>query len=106
MHGQGYGSLVQHLVSMCNTMSLVPSTTWEGKKVNLTQQLSIKNMKSKKGVMWVWEAEAGRFLSSRTARATQRNPVSKNAGVGGGGGQKRKLRKTQTDGFLVSLGFP
>jgi hypothetical protein len=25
-----------------------------------------------------WEAEAGRFLSSRTARATQRNPVSKN----------------------------
>jgi hypothetical protein len=30
----------------------------------------------------IWEAEAGRFLSSRTARATQRNPVSKN--------QKRK----------------
>jgi hypothetical protein len=25
-----------------------------------------------------WEAEAGGFLSSRTARATQRNPVSKN----------------------------
>ena len=25
-----------------------------------------------------WEAEADRFLSSRTARATQRNPVSKN----------------------------
>ena len=25
-----------------------------------------------------WEAEAGRFLSSRTARAAQRNPVSKN----------------------------
>jgi hypothetical protein len=25
-----------------------------------------------------WEAEAGRFLSSRTARATQRNPVSNN----------------------------
>jgi hypothetical protein len=24
-----------------------------------------------------WEVEAGRFLSSRTARATQRNPVSK-----------------------------
>jgi hypothetical protein len=24
-----------------------------------------------------WEAEAGGFLSSRTARATQRNPVSK-----------------------------
>jgi hypothetical protein len=24
-----------------------------------------------------WEAEAGRFLSSRIARATQRNPVSK-----------------------------
>ena len=24
----------------------------------------------------IWEAEAGRFLSSRTARATQRNPVS------------------------------
>ena len=24
-----------------------------------------------------WEAEAGRFLSSRTARATQGNPVSK-----------------------------
>jgi hypothetical protein len=24
-----------------------------------------------------WEAEAGRFLSSRTARAIQRNPVSK-----------------------------
>jgi hypothetical protein len=24
-----------------------------------------------------WEAEAGRFLSSRTARVTQRNPVSK-----------------------------
>jgi hypothetical protein len=23
-----------------------------------------------------WEAEAGEFLSSRTARATQRNPVS------------------------------
>jgi hypothetical protein len=25
-----------------------------------------------------WEAEAGVFLSSRTAMATQRNPVSKN----------------------------
>jgi hypothetical protein len=25
-----------------------------------------------------WEAEAGEFLSLRTARATQRNPVSKN----------------------------
>jgi hypothetical protein len=25
-----------------------------------------------------WEAEAGGFLSSRPARATQRNPVSKN----------------------------
>jgi hypothetical protein len=25
-----------------------------------------------------WEAEAGGFLSSRTARATQRDPVSKN----------------------------
>jgi hypothetical protein len=25
-----------------------------------------------------WEAEAGGFLSSRTARAIQRNPVSKN----------------------------
>jgi hypothetical protein len=25
-----------------------------------------------------WEAEAGGFLSSRTAKATQRNPVSKN----------------------------
>jgi hypothetical protein len=25
-----------------------------------------------------WEAEAGGFLSLRTARATQRNPVSKN----------------------------
>jgi hypothetical protein len=25
-----------------------------------------------------WEAEAGRFLSSRTARAIQTNPVSKN----------------------------
>jgi hypothetical protein len=25
-----------------------------------------------------WEAEAGGFLSSRTARTTQRNPVSKN----------------------------
>jgi hypothetical protein len=25
-----------------------------------------------------WEAEAGEFLSSRPARATQRNPVSKN----------------------------
>jgi hypothetical protein len=25
-----------------------------------------------------WESEAGRFLSSRTARAKQRNPVSKN----------------------------
>jgi hypothetical protein len=24
-----------------------------------------------------WEAEAGEFLSSRSARATQRNPVSK-----------------------------
>jgi hypothetical protein len=30
-----------------------------------------------------WEAEASGFLSSRTARATQRNPVS---GVGGWGG--------------------
>jgi hypothetical protein len=25
----------------------------------------------------IWEAEAGRFLSLRTARATQRNPASK-----------------------------
>jgi hypothetical protein len=25
-----------------------------------------------------WEAEAGRFLSSRTARDIQRNPASKN----------------------------
>jgi hypothetical protein len=32
-----------------------------------------------------WEAEAGRFLSSRTARATQRNPVLKN--------QKKKKKK-------------
>ena len=32
-----------------------------------------------------WEAEAGGFLSSRTARATQRNPVSKN--------QKRKKKR-------------
>jgi hypothetical protein len=28
-----------------------------------------------------WEAEAGEFLSSRTARATQRNPVSKKKNV-------------------------
>jgi hypothetical protein len=32
-----------------------------------------------------WEAEAGRFLSSRTARDTQRNSVLKN--------QKKKKRK-------------
>jgi hypothetical protein len=32
-----------------------------------------------------WEAEAGGFLSSRPARATQRNPVSK----------KKKKKKTQ-----------
>jgi hypothetical protein len=32
-----------------------------------------------------WEAEGGRFLSSRTARATQRNPVSQN--------QKKKKKK-------------
>jgi hypothetical protein len=32
-----------------------------------------------------WEAEAGGFLSPRTARAIQRNPVSKN--------QKKKKKK-------------
>jgi hypothetical protein len=31
-----------------------------------------------KAGQWWWEAEAGRFLSSRTARAIQRNLVSKN----------------------------
>jgi hypothetical protein len=46
----------------------------------------------------IWEAEAGRYLefegslvskvSSRTARATQRNPVSKEGG--GAGGEERK----------------
>jgi hypothetical protein len=34
-----------------------------------------------------WEAEAGGYLSSRPARATQRNPVSKN--------QKKKERKKE-----------
>jgi hypothetical protein len=36
------------------------------------------------------EAEAGGFLSSRTARATQRNPVSKNQNQ-----NKNKNKKTQ-----------
>ena len=36
-----------------------------------------------------WEAEAGRFLSSRTARTIQRNPVSKN--------QKRKKEKKRKE---------
>jgi hypothetical protein len=35
-----------------------------------------------------WEAEAGRFLSSRPARAVQRNPVLKN---------KNKTQKTKTN---------
>jgi hypothetical protein len=35
-----------------------------------------------------WEAEAGGFLSSRTARATQRNPVSKKPNQ-----KKKKNRK-------------
>jgi hypothetical protein len=35
-------------------------------------------------------AEAGRFLSSRTARTTQRNPIG-----GGGGREKKKRRREQ-----------
>jgi hypothetical protein len=42
-----------------------------------------------------WEAEAGKFLvyrvSSRTARATQKNPVSKNKNK-----NKKKKKKTHT----------
>jgi hypothetical protein len=50
-----------------------------------------------------WEAEAGKFLvyrvSSRTARATQKNPVSKNKNKN----KKKKKKDTyQTeDGFSV-----
>jgi hypothetical protein len=53
-----------------------------------------------------WEAEAGRFLSSeaslvykvssRTARATQRNPVSKN---------KNKTKQTKRPQVLHSMGM-
>ena len=58
-----------------------------------------------------WEAEAGKFLefeaslvyraSSRTARATQRNPVSKN--------QKKKTKQNKTlraqrNGLAISAG--
>jgi hypothetical protein len=38
-----------------------------------------------------WEAEAGGFLSSRTARATQRNPVSKKYKI-----QKKKKKKKKS----------
>ena len=34
-----------------------------------------------------WEAEAGRFLSSRTAKATQKNPVKKKKKKGERGGE-------------------
>ena len=47
-----------------------------------------------------WEAEAGGFLSSRTARATQRNPVSKEP-------PKKNLKKDSRDspaGFRLVLG--
>ena len=55
-----------------------------------------------------WEAEAGGFLSSslvyrvssRIARATQRNPVSKN------GKKKRKKKKENMDSELVCLKHP
>jgi hypothetical protein len=54
-----------------------------------------------------WEAETGGFLSSRTARATQRNPVSKKqkkrrrkkGGEGGreGGGEKERKEKKRKE---------
>jgi hypothetical protein len=48
---------------------------------NLRRKLIIKIYTSRAGVAHAfnpstWETEAGGFLSSRTARATQRNPVS------------------------------
>jgi hypothetical protein len=51
-----------------------------------------------------WEAEAGRFLSSRTARATQRNPVSKKPKKKK---KKEKRKKKKVDsgaGVCVSVG--
>jgi hypothetical protein len=41
-----------------------------------------------------WEAEAGGFLSSRTARAIQRNPVSK---------KRKKKKKNQPSPWVSSL---
>jgi hypothetical protein len=42
------------------------------------------------------EAEAGRFLSSRTARATQRNPVLKNQKKK----KKKKKKRKKEDGII------
>jgi hypothetical protein len=47
-----------------------------------------------------WEAEAGGFLSSRTAKATQRNPVSKKTKQNK---TKQKTKKPKKDKIKVCL---
>jgi hypothetical protein len=49
---------------------------------------------------WISEFEASLVyrVSSRTARATQRNPVSKNQ-------KKNKKKKNKTDEFNANLGY-
>jgi hypothetical protein len=51
-----------------------------------------------------WEAEAGRFLGSRTARTTQRNPVSNPPPPKKKEGRKkRKERKEEKKNILLMM---